>query len=61
MSYTFLHEKYKEYSIFRILDEVTSCIQSIKEQLITRGFDENKLEIAVGGYSSGAHIALLYG
>ena len=61
MSYTLLLEKYKEYSIFRILDEVTACIESIKEQLITKGFDESKLELGIGGYSSGAHIALLYG
>ena len=61
MSYTLLLEKYNEYSIFRILDEVTSCIESIKEKLMTKGFDESKLELAIGGYSSGAHIAVLYG
>ena len=61
MSYTLLYEKYKEYSIFRILDEVTSCIENIKEILINKGFDVNKLELGIGGYSSGAHIALLYG
>ena len=61
MSHTLLLEKYKECSIFRILDEVTSCIESIIENLIVKGFDESKLELAIGGYSSGAHITLLYG
>ena len=61
LGYTLLLEKYKEYSIFRILDEITSCIENIKEQLKNKGFDTNKLEMAIGGVSAGAHIALLYG
>ena len=61
MSHTLLYDKYKEYNIFRILDEVTSCIENIKETLVNKGFNENKLELAIGGYSSGAHITLLYG
>ena len=61
MNHTLLVEKYEDSSIFRILDDITACISSIKEELINRGFNENKLELAIGGYSSGAHIALLYG
>ena len=61
LGYTLLLEKYKEYSIFRILDEITSCIENIKEQLKNKGFDIDKLEMAIGGMSAGAHIALLYG
>jgi hypothetical protein len=34
---------------------------NIKEQLKNRGFNEDKLELAIGGYSSGAHLTLLYG
>ena len=60
MGYTLLLEKYKEYNIFRILDEITSCIKSIKEELNKQGFNEAKLEIAIGGISAGAHLALLY-
>ena len=60
MGYTLLLEKYKEYNIFRILDEITACIESIKEQLKQQGFNENKLEIAIGGISAGGHLALLY-
>ena len=61
LGYTLLLEKYKEYSIFRILDEITSCIENIKEQLKNKGFDTNKLEMAIGGVSAGAHLSLLYG
>ena len=61
MNHTLLLPKYKDYNIFRILDDITACIQNIKDYLKNKGFDENKLELAIGGYSSGAHIALLYG
>ena len=60
MGYTLL-DKYKDSNIFRILDEITSCIKSIKEELINQGFNETKLEIAIGGASAGAHLAMLYG
>ena len=60
MDYTLLSDDYKEYNnnIFRILDEITSCINSIKNKLQKEGFNEIKLDIALGGYSSGAHLAL---
>jgi len=61
MNHTLLIEKFEDSSIFRILDDITACITSIKEELKDRGFNENKLELAIGGYSSGAHITLLYG
>ena len=59
MNYTLLVKKYNEYNIFRILDEITSCIDNIKTELKNEGFDENKLELALGGASSGAHLSLL--
>ena len=34
---------------------------NIKHKLKNLGFDENKLELAIGGVSSGAHLSLLYG
>ena len=60
MSYTLLINNFTDYNIFKILDEITSCIQSIKDELIKKSFDGNKLELALGGTSAGAHIALLY-
>ena len=60
MNHTYLNKKYKDSSIFKILDEITSCINNIKFQLKNEGFDENKLEMAIGGISSGAHLASLY-
>ena len=60
MSYTLLNGYYKDYNIFRILDEITSCIESIVEQLKMREFNEDKLKIASAGYSAGGHLTLLY-
>ena len=60
MNHTYLNKKYKDSSIFKILDEITSCINNIKYQLKNEGFDENKLEMAIGGISSGSHLASLY-
>lgn len=61
MNHTFLSKKYKQSSIFKILDEITACLNNIKLQLKNIGFDGNKLELAIGGVSSGAHLSLLYG
>ena len=60
MGYTLLQNDYKEANIFRMIDEITATIKSIKKELINIGFDGEKLEIAIGGYSSGGHLALLY-
>ena len=61
MGYTVLSGKYPNYNIYRILDEITTCIENIKEQLEDLKFDTSKLELAIGGVSAGAHISLLYG
>ena len=61
MGYTLLGEKYKNSNIFRVLDEVSACVQSIVDKLTSEfGFREDRLGIALGGGSAGAHIALLY-
>lgn len=60
IGYTLLNEVYKDYNIYRIIDEITAAIQSIKEKLIEEGFDGKKLELAIGGGSAGGHLALLY-
>ena len=61
MNHTYLKKKYKGYSIFRIMDEIRACLENIKENLKIEGFDDTKLEVAIGGMSSGAHLASLYG
>lgn len=57
MSYTLLIDNFTDFNIFKILDEITACIWSIKDEL---NYDANKLELALGGTSAGSHIALLY-
>ncbi len=47
-------------SIFRNLDEIDACIDSIKEVLEELGFDTTKSSLVVGGASSGSHLAMLY-
>ncbi len=60
MSYTLLNGNYKQYNIFRILDEITATIKGIKKFLKGKGFDENKLELIISGGSAGGHLSLLY-
>ena len=60
LGYTLLTNKFKEFNIFKNLDEITACIKAIKNKLINLGFDGDKLYLAIGGYSSGAHLSLLY-
>ena len=52
--------KYKEYNIFRIIDEITAVLSTLKRFLINKGFDGNKLELIIQGGSAGAHLSLLY-
>ena len=60
MEYTLLVDGSKDTNIFRIVDEISACIADIKERLKQEGFDENYLELAIFGYSAGAHLTLLY-
>ena len=60
MSYTLLNGNYKEYNIFRILDEITATLKGIKKFLGEKGFNETKLELVISGGSAGAHLSLLY-
>ena len=60
MSYTLLNGNYKEYNIFRILDEITATLKGIKKFLGEKGFNEAKLELIISGSSAGAHLSLLY-
>ena len=60
IGYTLLLDYFKIFNIYRILDEITAAIKAIKNELIEKGFDGNKLVLGLGGYSAGAHLALLY-
>ena len=60
MGYTLLMNNYEQANIFRMIDEITAAIKSIKKELINAGFDGDKLEMAIGGFSAGGHLSLLY-
>ena len=60
VGYTILTNEFKEFNIFKILDEITACIKAIKNELNERGFNVNNLKMGIGGYSAGSHLALLY-
>ena len=50
----------RSLSIFRNLDEIDACIASIKSALEDLSFDTTKVKLAIGGASSGSHLAMLY-
>ena len=61
MEYNFLKKEYApDFTIYRILDEITAVQETIKNILKQIGFDEKKLEICLAGGSAGAHLSLLY-
>ena len=59
MGYTLLIN-YEQANIFRMIDEITAAIKSIKKELIKAGFNGDKLEMAISGGSAGGHLSLLY-
>lgn len=60
IEYTNSLDKYKEKGVFRILDEITACIKSIRKELESQNFDGAKLELALYGISAGGQLILLY-
>ena len=49
-------------SLYSMLDEIRACLLHIKQKLKNDyGFNENKLELILGGHSLGGHLSLLYG
>ena len=60
MTHTLLNGTHNQSSIFRILDEITATITKVREELKEQGFNISKLELAMHGSSSGAHIVSLY-
>jgi hypothetical protein len=62
MDYTELLKGTPSSNVFRIMDEITSCLNSIKKTLMdTYKFNGDKLELAIGGFSIGSNYAMLYG
>ena len=61
MDYTLLNEGLEDGSIYRLLDDISACIENIKYKLKNIGFNESELEVAIGGGSAGGHLSLLYG
>ena len=62
IEYTLLNKDMNDnsLSVFRDLDEIDACIQTIKESLVGLGYSADKLHLVIGGASSGAHLAMLY-
>ncbi len=58
MDYSLISEKTPDVTIKTMLDEITACIAAIRKQLEKEGCHAPKL--AVGGFSAGGHLALLY-
>ena len=62
LKYTLLNSDMNDdsLSVFRDLDEIDACIDDIKTCLEELKFDTSKVNIAIGGASSGAHLTMLY-
>ena len=60
IEYTNSLDKYQEKGYYRILDEITACIKSIKKELISQNFDGDKLELSLYGISAGGQLIMLY-
>ena len=62
IEYTLLNKDMndKSLSVFRDLDEIDACIETIKASLVELGYSAEKLHLVIGGASSGAHLAMLY-
>jgi len=58
LDYSLVSDKHPEVTIYTMLDEITECIGSIKAYLADHGYKAPR--IAIGGFSAGGHLALLY-
>ena len=62
MDYTELSKNIENSNAFRVLDEITNCLNNTKKILVNEyKFNGNKLELSLGGISDGAYLAMLYG
>ena len=58
LDYSLVSSKRPEVTIYTMLDEITRCIGAIKDEVARRGY--RTPAIALGGFSAGGHLALLY-
>ena len=58
LNYTLLNHNHT--NIFRQIDEISACLEHVKNNLIIKGFNKTELQVAIGGGSAGGHLALLY-
>ncbi len=58
LDYSLISRRRPEVTIYTMLDEITRCIGALKEEMAKRGYRTPK--IALGGFSAGGHLALLY-
>ena len=58
LDYSLISKERPEVTIYTMLDEIAECIGAIKRDLAERGYKTPK--IAIGGFSAGGHLALLY-
>ena len=60
LGYTLLYPIDNSNNVFRMIDDISAAIKNIKERLKNEGYNEDQLELAIGGASAGAHLSLLY-
>ena len=58
MDYSLVSDKHPEITVETMLKEITSCTAALKKQLEKEGCRVSGM--AIGGYSAGAHLAMLY-
>ena len=58
LDYSLYSDEHKENTMYTMLDEITACIGAMKSELSGRGYRTPR--IALGGFSAGGHLALLY-
>lgn len=60
IGYTLLNGTYNQSNVYRIMDDINAAVNGTKEYLVGLGYQESKLELALQGFSAGAHLCLLY-
>lgn len=62
MNHTLLVQEtgHKELSVYRMLDEIDSCLNSAVNKLVSLGFKKDKINLIMAGGSSGSHLSMLY-